>query len=59
MTTLEVIERETGQTVTEDTLLEDLAIDSLEFLELLVALDIPNDNSSTFKTIGDLVKAAA
>ena len=52
-----VIERETGQKVNEDTPLDELQVDSLEYLELLVTLDVPSDGA--YQTVGDLAKAAA
>lgn len=38
MTVCEVIERETGQHVTPDTTLDELNVDSLEFLDLMLAI---------------------
>jgi acyl carrier protein len=59
MTIVDVIERETGQAVDESTPLEDLNVDSLEFLELLITLGVPNDQAGSFQTVGDLIKAAS
>jgi len=52
-----VIERETGQKVTEDTPLDELNVDSLEFLDLLIVLGVPNDGE--YQTVGDIVKVTA
>lgn len=52
-----VIERETGQSVTEETPLENLNVDSLEYLDLLLVLEVPSDG--VYQTVGDLAKAAA
>lgn len=54
-----VIERETGQKVTESTPLEELNVDSLEFLDLLILLGVSSDNSESYQTVGDLIRAAA
>lgn len=54
-----VIERETGQKVTEGTPLEELNVDSLEFLDLLLTLGILIDGSDKFQTVGDLVRELA
>lgn len=53
-----VIEDETGESVTPTTPLDQLNIDSLEFLQLLVVLGIPSDDIASFETVGDLIKAA-
>lgn len=61
----EVIERETGQPVTEDTLLEELPVDSLEFLNLLLVVSnetgrtVPDGRLGELHTVGDILKVAA
>jgi hypothetical protein len=52
-----VIEQETGQKVIGETPLDELNVDSLEFLDLLIVLGVPNDG--VFYTVGDLMKAVA
>jgi acyl carrier protein len=54
-----VIEQETGQKVDEFTSIESLEVDSLELLELLITLGIPNEQIGSLHTVGDLIKAAA
>lgn len=54
-----VIEQETGESVTPTTPLDQLNVDSLEFLELLVVLGIPSDDIGSFETVGDLMRVAA
>lgn len=62
---LAVIARETGQTVTDQTSLDDLGLDSLEFLDLLLALgretgkEIPDETVAGLKTVGDLAREYA
>jgi acyl carrier protein len=59
---LKIIEDETGHAVTEETLLDDLDTDSLEFVNLTLALS--NASGKTFddarlpelRTIGDLLR---
>lgn len=61
MTVLEIIEAETGQAVTGDTLLEELAVDSLEFLDLVLKIeeetgkDLDDERIPALKTVGDLI----
>jgi len=57
MTVCEIIEQETGQKVDFSTPIDDLQVDSLEFLYLLIKLDVPADNIIEFHTVGDLVRA--
>jgi acyl carrier protein len=68
MTTQEVcaaIERETGQAVRVETKVDDLDVDSLEFLNLLLTLseefgkEIPHDTADHLFTVGDIVSALA
>lgn len=62
MTVCEVIEREIGQPVTEDTLLEDLPMDSLEFIDVLLAISnetgksVPDAKVSSLTTVGDIAR---
>ena len=53
---LEYIREATGQTVDEGWLIEDLAVDSLEYLDMLLALDVPVDAHCI--TVGDLIRLA-
>jgi len=55
-----VIEQETGQSVTASTPLDSLECDSLEYLNLLLILEIEFDKeltekSSKMHTVGDLI----
>lgn len=60
-----VIERETAQSVSEDTPLSDLNLDSLEFIELLAAIEdatdkhVPTESIADMQTVGDLIAEAA
>lgn len=62
MTVCEVIERETGKPVTEETLLEDLPMDSLEFIDVLLAISnetgksVPDAKVSSLTTVGDIAR---
>ena len=64
MTILEVIERETGQQVTEATPLEDLNADSLEFMDLLLAISnetgmaVPDGQLGKLHVVGDIARVA-
>jgi acyl carrier protein len=51
---IEVVEEHTGQKVTAETPLKDLGLDSLEFLELMVALSIPDERVPYINTVQDL-----
>jgi acyl carrier protein len=60
MTVMAVIERETGKIVTPDTLLDSLALDSLEFLDLLCAVESEtgaNLQHANLQTVGDLMRS--
>jgi acyl carrier protein len=59
MTILEIIESETGQAVQEDTPIESLALDSLEFLDLLLAVGIQDSALGSIQTVGDIVRLAS
>jgi len=60
-----VIERETGQKVSNSTPLDDLDLDSLEFIDLLSEVDketgreIPQSLWGDLKTVGDIVVLSA
>ena len=60
-----VIEREINQKVTEETPLEDLQVDSLEYLALILAIereagkDIPPTAYADFSTVGDIARELA
>lgn len=61
MTTDEVmtiVEDETGKTVSLDTELKDLGLDSLEFLNLMVQLGIPDASIPYINTVRDLTRVA-
>jgi len=49
-----VVEEHSGQKVTAETKINDLGFDSLEFLELMVALNIPDDRVPHIDTVQDL-----
>lgn len=59
---LTLIEVEVGHPVTEETTLDDLGTDSLEFINLTLMLSneagksIPDDRLPELKTVGDLVR---
>lgn len=65
MTIVEVIEQETEQKVTAETPLEELALDSLEFLQMLLAIkeetgkSVPDDRMGMLATVGDIEREAA
>lgn len=61
---IEIVLRETGaKYVTETTSIEDLGLDSLDFVDLLVKIsaetgvEIPTAKYGTIQTIGDLIRA--
>lgn len=61
MTTDEVmtiVESESGQTVNLDTDLKDLGLDSLEFLNLMVQLGIPDASVPYINTVRELTRVA-
>lgn len=51
---LEKVSEFVGHPVTLDSKISELAIDSLDFLELLVLIDVKFKDGSKCKTIGDL-----
>lgn len=57
-----VIERETGQKVTPETTLDELNVDSLEYLDLILTLEkesgkeIPVLSYRDLNTVGDMAK---
>jgi acyl carrier protein len=61
MTAFEVIERETGQLVTADTLIDDLNVDSLELLNLILEIELETGKEiddariPLVKTVGELI----
>ena len=59
MDTIVIVERETGIKVTPDTPLDALGLDSLEFLDLLLTLDVPVEKSMDLHTVGDLIREIA
>lgn len=62
MTILETIAFETDQVVTEETALEDMKMDSLEFLSLILAISAETGKTvddgalAQLKTVGDVVR---
>jgi len=62
MTIEDVIERETGQPVDAATLLQDLPVDSLEYLDLILAVEretgknLPDGRLATLTTVGELIQ---
>jgi len=54
---IQVVEDETGQKVTGASELKDLGMDSLEFLELIVKLNIPDAAVPAINTVQDLQEA--
>lgn len=65
MSVIEVIEVETGVKVTNETPLDSLPIDSLEFLQLLIELaevtgkNIPDERIASLRTVGDIARELA
>lgn len=65
MTLYEIIEIETGQKVDDDTPLDDLKIDSLEFLQLLIEISdatgkqVPDVQIGGLQTVGDIARQLA
>ena len=61
----EVIEQRIGQRVTTETRIEDLDVDSLEFVELLMIIgeisgkDVLYDAADEFITVGDIAAAVS
>jgi acyl carrier protein len=65
MTVCDVIELETGKAVTEETTIDSLGLDSLDFLDLMLAVEkesgkkVPDDKFGDLHTVGDIVRLAA
>jgi acyl carrier protein len=57
MNILEIIEQEVGVKVTLETPVEELPVDSLEYLSLMVAAGV--DSRKTYATVGDIAKDMA
>lgn len=57
MTICETIEKETGQYVNLDTPIDDILVDSLEYLDLCLTLGV--DSSKTYQTVGDMAREMA
>jgi acyl carrier protein len=49
-----VVEEHSGQKVTAETKISDLGFDSLDFLDLMVALGIPDERVPHIDTVQDL-----
>ena len=58
MNVLALIEERAGVTVTPETSLEELQLDSLELADLLTELDIPPRMDTDLMTVGDLMREA-
>lgn len=56
MTTLERIRELTSPEVKLETPIEELGLDSLETLDLLIQLGIPDAAISDLQTVGDLIR---
>ena len=56
---IRTVEDSTGQKVTAETAVSDLGLDSLEFLDLLVQVGIPDAMAPRLHTVKDLYLAAA
>jgi len=62
MTIEDVIKRETGQAVDSATLLQDLPVDSLEYLDLILTVEretgknLPDGRLATLTTVGELIQ---
>jgi acyl carrier protein len=60
-----IIERETDQKCTTETTLEELGVDSLELLDLLMAIEqetglsVPDSRLAELHTVGDIIGIAA
>jgi len=53
-----IIERETGQKVNDDTPLEELGLDSLEFLSLMLAISNETGKSLSDEQIAEMYRVA-
>jgi len=51
------VERETGKTANAETQIKDVVADSLEFLDLMMALAIPDEKVAGIETVQDLYLA--
>ena len=62
---LSVIEQQTGHKVDSDTPIDSLGLDSLDFIDLLLAIEretgvvVPDSKVADIHTIADILKAAA
>lgn len=65
MTIEDVIERETGMKVTESTPIQDLPVDSLEFLDLILTIEretgknLPDGRMPYLMTVRDIMRELA
>ena len=62
MTIMQRIHEETGyplQDLTILTTLDELCLDSLEFVDLMIALEVPKEKSGSIVTVGDILRALA
>lgn len=58
MNVIEAIARETGQVVTRETALDSLGLDSLEYVQLLLDLNVPVEKAADLNTVADLIREA-
>lgn len=58
MNVIEAIAKETGLTVTRETTIRSLGLDSLELAELLMLLDVPVEKVADLNTVDDLIREA-
>ncbi|MFC5861094.1 hypothetical protein ACFPT7_02185 [Acidicapsa dinghuensis] len=56
MTTLEKIQTEVDPSVTEETPVDALGLDSLELVQLLLDLNIPLEKAVDLNTVADLIR---
>jgi len=53
-----IVEDETGlRGITLDSTMDSLGVQSLEFLELLLRCNVPNEKATNINTVGDIVRA--
>ena len=54
---LREIEKQLGVVATHSTTLEELGIDSLDFISLMQVMNIPKEKYPSINTVGDIVRA--
>lgn len=55
---MKIVEAETGHLISLDMQVKDLGLDSLEFLELMLQLSIPDASVPYIETVRDLCRVA-